>query len=26
VFSKDYRTHSRAVWKYQIRPHRKRSS
>ena len=26
VFSKDYRTHSRAVLKYQIRPHRKRSS
>ncbi len=26
VFSKDYRTHSRAVWKYQIRPHRKRRS
>jgi len=26
VFSKDYRTHSRAVWKYQIRPHRKRNS
>jgi peptidoglycan lytic transglycosylase G len=25
-FSKDYRTHSQAVWKYQVRPHRKRSS
>lgn len=26
VFSKDYRSHRRAVYKYQIRPHRKRSS
>jgi peptidoglycan lytic transglycosylase G len=26
AFSKDYRTHSQAVWKYQVRPHRKRSS
>jgi peptidoglycan lytic transglycosylase G len=26
VFSRDYRDHSRAVWKYQIRPHRKRNS
>jgi UPF0755 protein len=26
VFSKDYRAHSRAVFKYQIRPHLKRSS
>jgi peptidoglycan lytic transglycosylase G len=26
VFSKDYRAHSRAVWKYQIRPHRKHNS
>lgn len=25
-FTKDYRAHRRAVWKYQIRPHRKRSS
>jgi peptidoglycan lytic transglycosylase G len=26
VFSKDYRTHSQAVYKYQVRPHLKRSS
>ncbi len=25
-FSKDYRAHRKAVWKYQIRPHRKRNS
>ncbi|HKI98339.1 MAG TPA: endolytic transglycosylase MltG [bacterium] len=26
VFTKDYRDHRRAVWKYQIRPYRKHSS
>jgi UPF0755 protein len=26
VFSKDYRTHERAVFKYQVLPHRRRSS
>jgi len=25
-FSRDYNSHRRAVWKYQIRPHRKRNS
>lgn len=26
VFTKDYKSHRRAVWKYQIQPHRKRDS